>query len=99
MSKPEPRFKMGDHVRLIATPEELEAEGINENFNEIGYVPGKFYTVLRDYPDHTPKAIYWRFYIKPFSQRWWFSEDCFELATPETPETSTEITEDAYLLL
>ena len=99
MSKPEPRFKMGDHVRLIATPEELEAEGINENFNEIGYVPGKFYTVLRDYPGLTPKTIHWGFHMKPFSRHWWFSEDCFELATPETPETSTEITEDAYLEL
>jgi len=108
MSKPEPRFKMGDRVRLIATPKELEAEEINENFDEIGYVPGKFTLSLtrENLFQVTPiysrsnLTYYWCFKkFHPFTQSWDLNENFFELAIPETPKTSTEITEDAYLLL
>jgi len=121
MSKPEPRFKMGDHVRLIATPKELEAFGIKENFNKIGYVPGKLTFTLTpslilssekeawlrwdlssDFilGKNTPTKFGWNLSrIPPFSHSWNFLEDHFELAAPETPETSTEITENAYLEL
>ena len=114
MSKPEPRFKMGDRVRLIATPEELEAFGIQENFNEIGYIPGKLTftltpSLILDFKNEAcpftfggniPIKFCWNLSrIPPFSHSWNFLEDHFELAAPETPETSTEITEDAYLPL
>ena len=77
MSKPEPRFKMGDRVRLIATPGELEAFDIQENFDEIGYIPGKFTLSLTQENlsqvtpiyFHSNLTYYWRFKkFHPFTQ-------------------------------
>jgi len=104
MSKP--HFKLGDHLRLIATIDDLEFfNTVREDFTKIDYAPGKFtISLTRENLSqvtpiyfHSNLTYYWRFKkFHPFTQPWDLNENFFELAIPET---STKITEDAYLLL